>query len=128
MSDIVERNTYFDYSDGKGNIARHFPFTKYDNIEDMPNATKEKAAPVKLYTDTGDSEDGALSQKASTEKMKKIQAALQLLSANSYIIDDMDGKTYKIGSENGKFYCIESNVSVKEIVDMIVTATESLAE
>ena len=127
-SNIKEYDSYLDFDDGKGNVERHYPFTKFKNIEDIPQADEETVAPVKLYSGTGNNEDGALSQKSSTDKFEKVQRALLLLAANSYIIDDVDGKTYKIGSENGQLYLIPSDVSVKEIAEMIITAVESLTE
>lgn len=130
MANITERHAYVDIQQPNGNVERIFPITKYKDIEDIPVAVpgNGEAGPVKLYEDTGINEDGSLSQKAATEKLTKIQAALQLLAANSYIIDDTDGKTYKIGSDNGKLYLTESDVSPKEIADMIVIATENLVK
>lgn len=60
-----------------------------------------------------------------TEKEK---AALKLLAANAYVIDDVTGQTYKIGSENGKFYFVESDISVLELVEAIVTSAADLAK
>ena len=125
-NNVIERNTYLDMQDKSGNVERHFPYTKFKNIEDIPTADDDTIAPVKLYSTTGENLDGALSQKTATDKLTKVQAALQLLAANSYIIDDVTGKTYKIGSNDGKFYFEESTVSPMEVINMIITATENL--
>lgn len=60
-----------------------------------------------------------------TEKEK---AALKLLAANAYVIDDVTGQTYKIGSENSKFYFVESDVSVLDLVETIVTSAAELTK
>ena len=128
MAEIIERHSYVDLQQPNGDVERIYPITKYKDVEDIPEATPNQSGPVKLYDDTGKNVDGAISQKVTTEKLTKVQAALQLLAANSYIIDDNDGKTYKIGSDNGKLYLVESDVSPKEIADMIVEAAENLIE
>lgn len=48
-----------------------------------------------------------------------IKEALLLLASNSYIKDDSDGKTYKIGSKDGKLYVTESETTLDELVDSI---------
>ena len=125
-NDVIERDTYLDMQDRDGNVERYFPYTKFKNIQDIPTADDDTVAPVKLYSTTGENLDGALSQKTATEKLTKVQAALQLLAANSYIIDDVTGKTYKIGSNDGKFYFEESIVSPMEVINMIISAAENL--
>ena len=128
MAEIIERNSYIDLQQPNGDVERIYPITKYENIENFPIANQNVAGSVKLYDNTGKNVDGSLTQKATTEKLSKVQAALQLLAANSYIVDDTDGKTYKIGSDNGKLYLVESDVSPKDIADMIVVAAENLIE
>ena len=127
MSDIIERNTYLELHDKDGKLERHYPITKFKNIEDVPKADKDNASIVKLYDGAGNQEDGAISQKVTTERLLKVQAALQLLSLNSYIIDDVSGQVYKIGANDGSLYFIKSDVDPKDLADAIVTATEALA-
>ena len=57
---------------------------------------------------------------------KNADAALKLLAANSYIIDDVTGETYKIGSSNGKFYYVKSDVNVKDLLETIVEAVNEV--
>lgn len=95
MSEIKEFDSYLDIQDQYGNVERHYPFTKVENIIGLKG--------------TG-----------MTENEKK---ALKLLAVNSYIVDDVTGKTYKIGSSNGSFYFEESDVSVRDLIDTIIDAT-----
>lgn len=128
MANMIERNTYLDIQEPNGDVERHFPYTKFNNIEDVPPANNDTKSFVKLYDTVGENEDGALSQKTASEKLTKIQSVLQLLTANSYIIDDVNGKTYKVGSASGQFYFEETDVSPKEVVDMLLNAVENLIE
>lgn len=122
MSEVKEYNTYLEMQDKDGSVERHYPFTKYENIENIPKATEELAAPVKLYTQLGDNVDGTLTQKLISEMTSYEKSALMLLAANAFIIDDENGLTYKIGSKNGKLYLENTDVSVKEIVELIAEA------
>lgn len=122
MSKTKEFNTYIELQDENGNIERHYPYTKYDNIENIPKATENLAAPVKLYGGLGENDDGTLTQKLISEMTSYQKSALLLLAANAFIIDDENGLTYKIGSKNGKLYLENTEVSVKEIVEMIAEA------
>lgn len=96
MANINEIDGYLDVQYPNGDVDRTYPVTKVENVKGLANWTEKE------------------------------KAALGLLAANAYVIDDATGKTYKIGSENGKFYFVESDVSVKEIVDSIVIATNAL--
>lgn len=122
MSEFNEYNSYMEMQDENGNVERHYPYTKYENIENIPKATETHAAPVKLYTSPGDNDDGTLTQKLISEMTSYQKSALLLLAANAFIIDDENGLTYKIGSKNGKLYLEDTDVSVKEIVEMIAEA------
>ena len=95
MGEIKEFNSYMDIQDRDGNVERHYPYTKLENIIGL------KATGM-------------------TENEKK---ALKLLAVNSYIVDDVTGQTYKIGSSNGKFYFEETDVSLIDIIDTIVEIT-----
>ena len=44
MSDMIERNTYLELHDKDGKIERHYPITKFKNIEDVPTADKDNAS------------------------------------------------------------------------------------
>lgn len=101
MANIIESNTLVEEAKSNGDIVRHFPITKAENVIGI-----EKL------------------KGASTQQL----AALKLLAANAFIIDDTTGKTYKVGSNNGKLYFTESDVSVKELLDEIVTAAATLSE
>lgn len=122
MSEFNEYNSYMEMQDENGNVERHYPYTKYENIENIPKATETHAAPVKLYTSPGNNDDGTLTQKLISEMTSYQKSALLLLAANAFIIDDENGLTYKIGSKNGKLYLEDTDVSVKEIVEMIAEA------
>lgn len=97
MGNIKEFNSYLDIQDKDGNVERHYPFTKAENVIGLEGA-------------------------GMTENEKK---ALKLLAVNSYIVDDVTGQTYKIGSSNGKFYFEESDISIKDLIDTIVEATST---
>ena len=122
MSEFKEYNSYMEMQNENGDVERHYPYTKYDNIEDIPKATEQVAAPVKLYTSPGNNDDGTLTQKVISEMTSYQKSALMLLAANAFIIDDENGLTYKIGSKNGKLYLEDTDISVKEIVEMIAEA------
>lgn len=91
----TEYNSLIQIQDEKGNVETHYPITKVENILGLENYTGKEGA------------------------------ALKLLAANSFIIDDETGITYKIGSRNGRFYFEESDVSV---LDILNTVTEAVAE
>lgn len=122
MSDVKKYNTYLEMQDEDGNVERHYPYTQYSNIENIPKATDDLAAPVKLYTQPGTNDDGTLTQKLISEMTSYEKSALMLLAANAFIIDDENGLTYKIGSKNGKLYLENTDVSVKDIVELIAEA------
>ena len=101
MPNITESNTLIEVADKDGNVTRHFPITKVDNIigiEKMKGASAQQIA------------------------------ALKLLAANAFVIDDTTGKTYKIGSNDGKFYFEESDVSVLDLLNEIVEAATAIVE
>lgn len=104
MGTIKEFNTVLEIQDEHGNVEKHYPITKKENIIGIGDIT------------------GKISDLESLTS--KEQAALLLLAANSYVIDDVTGKTYKIGSSNGKFYFTESDVSIKDILTTITEAIE----
>ena len=108
MSDITEYNTLIEKQDEKGNVERHFPITKKENIIGIGDIT------------------GQISKLEDLTNKEK--SALMLLAANSYVIDDETGKTYKIGSANGKFYFTESDVSIRDILTTITEAISSSVE
>lgn len=101
MDNIVESNTLIEIAKKDGTTIRHFPITKVENIIGI------------------DKMKGASSQQL---------AALRLLAANAFVIDDTTGQTYKIGSKDGKFYFEESDVSILELLNEIVDAASTLTE
>ena len=101
MANITESNTLIEETNSNGDVVRHFPITKVENIIGIENIK------------------GASAQQL---------AALKLLAANAFIIDDTTGKTYKIGSNDGKFYFEESDVSVLDLLNEIVSAAATLSE
>lgn len=122
MSTLKEYNSYIETHNEDGNIERHYPYTKYQNIEDIPKASDTEAGPMKLYTQPGPNEDGTLTQRVISEMTSYEKSALMLLAANAFIIDDENGLTYKIGSKNGRLYLENTDISVKEIVELIAEA------
>lgn len=104
---LNEFNTVIEIQDEKGNVERHYPITKKENIIGLGDIT---------------SKVDDLEELTSKEK-----AALLLLAANSFVIDDVTGKTYKIGSADGKFYFTESDVSIKDILTSITEAIEGVS-
>ena len=97
LSNIVETNRFIDLQDETGEVTRVMPYTNLENVIGIKELTEKE------------------------------HAALELLAANSYVIDDEDGKTYKIGSASGKFYCVESDVKPKDIVDQIIVIANRIA-
>jgi hypothetical protein len=95
---VNEFNTVLEVEKSDGSINRHFPVTKIQNVLGLSDITSKQ------------------------------QSALVLLAANSYVIDDTTGETYKIGCSNGKFYYTKSEVSIKEILDTITAAIEAASE
>jgi hypothetical protein len=98
MPNITEVNTLIEVDKPNGDIERHFPITKIENILGLKDVNSK-------YTE-----------------------ALSLLAANSYIIDDETGETYRIGSSGGKFYFTKSDVSVLDLLKTIVDATSALSD
>lgn len=97
MANVVEVNTLIEINKPNGDVERHFPITKMENILGLKDTNS------------------------------KYNAALSLLAANSYIIDDTTGETYRIGSSDGKFYFTKSDVSVMDILKTIVDAAGDLS-
>ena len=139
MAEIREHNGYIDFQDEHGNVDRVLPKTTYENITDIPDASSEQSAPVRLHDTVGDDIHGAFTQKYSTEKFRELlnihteateheKAALLLLAANAFVIDDTNGKTYKISSSDGQLYFDETDVSVLDIVNLIKTASDIVTD
>lgn len=93
MASITEQNVLNEIHKPDGSIVRQYPITKAENIIGFDKLT--------------------------TQQTK----ALKLLAVNSYIVDDVTGKTYKISMVDGKPYFAESDVSVLDLLDTIVEAT-----
>ena len=91
-----EYNTLIQIQDEKGNVETHYPITKVENVLGLEDITGKEGA------------------------------ALRLLAANSYVIDDETGVTYKIGSRNGRFYFEESDVSILDILNDVVQAVSDV--
>lgn len=101
MAKITESNTLMEVADKDGNVTRHFPITKVENIigiEKMKGASAQQ------------------------------MAALKLLAANAFVIDDTTGQTYKIGSKDGKFYFEKSDVNILDLLSEIVDAANTIIE
>lgn len=99
---LSEFNTVIEIQDEKGNVERHYPITKKENIIGLGDITSK----VDAVKDLSDKE----------------KSALMLLAANSFVIDDVTGKVYKIGSSNGRFYFTESDVDIRDILTTITNA------
>lgn len=95
---IVNKDTLLEIQKPDGTIERHFPITKYENIIGLKKITNTQ------------------------------NKALQLLAANPYVVDEETNKVMKIGSRNGKLFVEESSISVKELMDAIVTIIEEPEE
>ena len=106
MASVNEYNILIELQDEKGNVERHYPITKKENIIGLGDIT----------TDVGKLEE-------LTEKQK---SALMLLAANSFVVDDVTGKVFKIGASDGKFYFTESDVDIRDILNTITTAMEEI--
>ena len=139
MGYVKEHKGYLDVQDEHGNVERILPKTPYENITDIPNATPEQSAPVRLHETPGDDIYGALTQRYNTEKLRELlnihteateqeKAALLLLAGNAFVIDDTNGKTYKITSSDGQLYFDETDVSVLDIVNLIKTASDIVTD
>lgn len=95
MYTVIERNVIDEIHQPDGTVVRQFPITKLENI-------------------------------IGAEKLTATQTkALKLLAVNSYIVDDVTGKTYKIGITDGKAYFEESDVSVLELLNTLTEAIET---
>ena len=92
MPNITEINSYVEVQDKSGDVTRILPITKMENV---------------------------IGYRAN---LKKEKSALLLLAANSYVIDDITGETYKIGASDGKMYFEKADVTPKEIIETIVVA------
>ena len=108
MADVKEFNTLIEIQDEHGNVEKHYPITKKENI-------------IGIGDITGDVSD----LRDLTEKEK---SALMLLAANSYIVDDVTGQVYKIGSSDGRFYFTESDVDIRDILNTITEAIKKTNE
>lgn len=95
---IRDVNTLIEIDKPNGDVERQFPITKQENILGLK------------------------------DRHEKYDAALKLLAANSYIVDDVTNETYKIGSSNGKFYFTKSDVSLKTILSTIIDAAQDITK
>lgn len=84
---ITEHDSYLEFHKEDGTIDRTFPVTKLPNV-------------LGLYDYT-----------------KKERDILEYLVSNPYVIDDVNGKVYSIGSENGKLYFKESEKDIRTVLE-----------
>lgn len=89
---VNEKNILIEVKDENGNVVREFPITKASNIIGLKKLISE-------------AENG------------KYLAALKLLAANPYIIDDTDQKIYRIGIEDGNIYAVEVEYGIEQILN-----------
>ena len=95
---MKEFNSYMDIQDENGDIERHYPITKAENVIGLNGV-------------------GLSPQQ---------RAALALMASNAYIVDDTTGELYKIGSSDGKFYFDKADDDIKDILNTITNALEDL--
>lgn len=89
MPNIIEQDTLIEVHNRDGDITRHFPITKMENVIGLSNSTGQQ------------------------------NSVLNLLALNPYIVDDENGKVYKIGSKNGKLYFQESDINLSDLMGKV---------
>lgn len=107
---IVEKNTLIEIQQPNGDVIREYPITKLENILGIDKITEMLSGDVIVKLNSLQEVD---------ETMKK---ALMLLAVNSFVVDEVTGDTYKIGSRDGQFFYEKSDVSVKDLLDTLATA------
>lgn len=106
----VDENTLIQVQDKDGNIKNILPITKRENVYGIDELEADLQSHLSKIDDLN----------------TKQQKALTLLAANCFVLDDTNGKTYKIGSADGDFYYMESDVKITDIINAITKAVGSL--